>query len=372
MKIIYFESWGKMRKVIIISTVGLIYDGITNVILSYLEAMDKHNLEIFVASTIKSEPNLEKKIKKMGCTIVYLPSRKTETVKYFFALQKFMRKNEIDVIHAHGNSATLAIEMLAGVMSGCKKRIAHSHNTKCDQVKIDKMLRPLFNLLYTDSLACGEAAGKWLFNKKKFTILNNGRDINKYLFSPGIRSEIRKTMEFENSIVIGHVGGFFEQKNHRFLVSIFREILEICPDAILILIGDGPVRKEIELTVDDIKKHVIFTGTVDNVSDYLQASDGMLLPSLFEGLPLVTIEWQINGLPCLISDTITKECKLTSDVKMESLNESPRKWAEDMLEMINDNRNNREKNSITFAKIIQSKGFDIHDNAKMLRNLYLS
>lgn len=360
----------KAKKILIINTVGLMYDGITSVITSYLEVMDKSNLEFYVVSTIKAEPNIEEKIKKMGCEIIHMPSRRNETIRYFFKLLVFIRKNKIEVLHAHGNSGTLVIELLAAWLGGCQKRIAHSHNTKCEQVKADKILRPVFKLLYTDALACGDAAGKWLFGKKKFTVLKNGRDINKYLFCPEKRDEIRNKYALAETIVIGHVGGFVKQKNHVFLIKVFREILKIKPNAILILIGSGPLQEEIKMSVKDIKEHVIFTGAVDNVADYLQALDGALLPSLFEGLPLVTIEWQINGLPCLLSDTITKECKLTKSLKFESLKDEPQIWANDIVKMIS--ISNRKVDSLASIKLIQEKGFDIRDNAQILRNIYLS
>ena len=324
-----------MRSVIIVSTVGLIYDGITSVITSYLKAMNKEDLKIYVVSTIRSELDIEKKIEELGCEIVYLPSRRTRTINYFFSLLSFIRKNKIQVIHAHGNSATLTIEMLAGFMGGCKKRIAHSHNTKCNQVKVDKMLRPAFNVLYTDALACGVEAGNWLFKNKNFTVLKNGRDINDYLFSQKKRLEMRTKYNLKENICIGHVGGFYAQKNHVFVIEVFRKILEIEPKAKLFLIGDGPLREEIEFKVSDIKNHVYFIGIVNNVTDYLQAMDGMLLPSIFEGLPLVAIE-----------------------------------WAKELLEMIK--KSDRRKNSEKSQKSVRIRGFDIQDNVKLLRDLYLS
>ncbi len=359
-----------MRKVIVISTVGLIYDGITNVITSYLEAMNRNNLEFYVISTIKSEPKIEKRLKDLGCHIVRLPSRRQDTIHYLWALQSFIRKNKIEVMHAHGNSATLSIEFVAGFLGGCRKRIAHSHNTKCNQVKADRVLRPIFNLLYTDALACGIDAGQWLFKNRKFQVLRNGRNVEKYAFSREKREQMRKQYSIINEMVIGHVGGFFEQKNHRFLIKVFRKVLEIQPDAKMFLIGDGPLKLEIESSVEDIKSHVIFTGTVDNVSDFLQAMDGMLLPSLFEGLPLVAIEWQINGLPSLLSDTITNDCKITDNVKFDSIEADPEIWAHDILNMIN--KRNRVNNSLLAIKLAQNKGFDIKDNVEILRNIYLS
>ena len=115
------------KKVIIVSTVGLIYDGITSVILSYLQAMNLSKLDIYVVSTMKCEQSIKKSILDLGCHIVELPSRKTETLKYAVQLTKFIRLHKIEVIHAHGNSATLTVEMLAGLLGGCKKRIAHGH-----------------------------------------------------------------------------------------------------------------------------------------------------------------------------------------------------------------------------------------------------
>ena len=234
-----------MKKIIIVSTVGLIYDGITSVITSYLEAMNREDLKIYVVSTIMSESKIEKKIEELGCEIVQLPSRRKSPIVYFFSLAHFIRKNNIDVIHAHGNSATLSIELLAGFLGGCKRRIAHSHNTRCDQVRADKMLRPLFNLLYTDALACGNEAGLWLFGNRKFKVLKNGRNVKKYSFSLEKRNEMRKRLDISDCIAIGHVGGFFEQKNHKFLIKIFREVLNRKPNAKLFLIGDGPLKDEI-------------------------------------------------------------------------------------------------------------------------------
>ena len=112
----------KKKKVIIVSTVGLMYDGITSVIMSYLQAMNLEKFDIYVVSTIKSENSIKKTILDLGCHVIELPSRKTETLKYLLCLISCIRTNQIEVLHAHGNSATLAIEMLAGWIGGCKKR----------------------------------------------------------------------------------------------------------------------------------------------------------------------------------------------------------------------------------------------------------
>lgn len=357
------------KKLLIISTVGLIYDGITNVIISYLKNMDKSHLEIYVAATIKVEEDIRDDIENMGGIVVDFPSRKSKPLLYMVDLIDFIRRNKIEIIHAHGNSGTLAIEMVAGWLGGCKKRIAHSHNTKCNQVKADKILRPFFNIFYTDALACGEEAGKWLFGNRPFSIIKNGRDIDEFKFNQRVRDEMREKYGVSHDLVIGHVGGFYEQKNHIFLIKIFREILRKIPKAKLVLIGDGPKRELIESSVKDISDNVVFIGTTTKVADYLQMFDGALLPSLFEGVPLVVIEWQINGIPCLLSDVITDECAVTNTIEFLSLDESPKNWAEKIIKMIN--CHNRYENATESLKKIQLAGFDIKRSCKALEEIYL-
>ena len=125
----------KKKKVLIISTVGLKYEGITSVILANLEAMKRDDLEIYLAGTIEVHPEIAEKITGLGCEIIDLPNRRTDTTAYFKALIRVIRRKKIDVVHAHGNSATMTIEMAAAFFGGCRRRIAHSHNTCCEQVR---------------------------------------------------------------------------------------------------------------------------------------------------------------------------------------------------------------------------------------------
>lgn len=356
------------KKVFVISTVGLIYDGITSVIVSYLHSMNLQDLDVYVAGTIDVKLSIRKQLESIGCKVVDFPNRRNETIKYTLALIKFIRKNHIDIVHAHGNSGTLAIEMGAAWFGGCKKRIAHSHNTKCDQVKADKILRPFFNMLYTDALACGEEAGRWLFGKKRFTVLQNGRDIDLFSFNEKKREEVRKEYNLSDQLAIGNVGGFVEQKNHKFLLEIYKEILKIKPSAKLFMIGDGPLREDIEKKAHNISENIIFTGPTDRVADLLQAMDGMILPSIFEGLPLVAVEWQMNGLPCILSDTITRDCAFMDNIAFISLYEDAEKWATTIIKMVDHEK--REKKSFLAKHKAKIAGFDINDSALILQKIY--
>lgn len=321
------------KKVIIVSTVGLIYDGITSVILSYLQAMNLSKMDIYVVSTIKCEQSIKKSIQDLGCHIIELPSRKTETLKYAVQLTKFIRSQKIDVIHAHGNSATLTVEMLAGLLGGCKKRIAHSHNTQCEQVRADKDAPTSFLRLYTGAFACGKAAGEWLFGKQDFIVLNNGRDLEKFSFNEHLRDSMREKYDVRENLTFGHVGGFNPQKNHEFVLKIFREIIKIEANAKCFFIGAGSLKEYIEKKASDVKSNIIFVGTTDDVPAYLDMFDAMILPSIFEGLPLVAVEWQINGLPCILSDTITSQCAVMDTVRFMSLNDDPKEWAKEIIRL---------------------------------------
>lgn len=359
-------------KLLIISTVGLIYDGITNVITSYLKAMDKSEIEIFVAGTIEVNPVIKIQIEELGGKIIELPNRRNEPVSYAISLTKFIRKKKIDIVHAHGNSGTLAIEMSAAWLGGCKKRIAHSHNTRCDHVKADKILRPILNLFYTDAIACGEDAGKWLFKDKPFFVLKNGRDVNKFKYDKDARQKIREQYQIGESLAIGHVGNFVQQKNHSFVLEIYNELLLIDPNVRLFMIGDGELRDNIEKKALelDIRKNIEFTGNIDNIQEVLSALDAMVLPSFFEGLPLVVMEWQISGLPCIVSDNVTKECGIADDlVDFMSLELNPREWALNIYSKTF-NRNRDEDSKYGCFKI-DGAGFSITQSAEELRNLYI-
>lgn len=360
----------KNKNILIISTVGIGYDGISNVIISLLEAMNLRGMNIYIAGTINVDCDKRLFLEGLGCRVVDFPNRKKSPLKYFLALIKFIKQNNIEVVHAHGNSATLSIELLAAKIGGAKKRIAHSHNTTCTQIKADKILRPLFNNLYSIALACGKEAGKWLFTRGDFMVINNGRNIKRFQFNEAKRLVARQKLNIDG-IAIGHVGGFVPQKNHDYVVKIYHEIIKSHPDIKLYFVGDGYLKKEIENQVKalGIEKNIIFTGNVDNIEEYLLAFDAMVFPSFFEGLPLVVLEWQISGLPCIISDTVTKDCIFSDFVKTMDINTDAKIWAKTILMMVN---TNREQNSLKAIKNIIENEYDINTCAEKIRNIYLT
>lgn len=357
-----------MINVAVISTVSIRYDGITNVILSHLKSIDRNKYRIIVIGQLDSEKEIINRIEAAGIQVYLLVNRKRNALKYFFQLVKVLKNERIEIVHAHGNSATLFIEMMAGVFACCRKRIAHSHNTKCDYVKIDNILRPFFYLSYTHAVACGKEAGLWLFRDKKFEIIPNGRDCATFAFNDSRRLKIRDFYGIDEQIVIGHVGSFVEQKNYGYLIRIFKELFENDSNVRGLIIGDGPMKSDIQEKCKIFGDKLLFTGNINNISEVLNAVDGMLLPSFFEGLPLVAIEWQINGIPCILSDAVTKETKFSDICCYKSIEDDPREWAIQILKMVKEN--NREKSSQRGVLLAKEKGFDTENIGKIIDRLY--
>lgn len=359
-----------MIKILVINTNGLNLEGITNSIVSYLEAIDRSDMEIdFALVNPDFHPEILERIKERGCDIQVLPSRKRNTFWYFLALRRLIQRKQYDIVHAHGNSATLAIEMWAALFAGCRIRIAHSRNTYTDYPKLDQLLRPFLNMSYTQGFACGNEAGQWLFGNNEFRVIPNGKDISKFVYNSNKRNEYRTKLKLTDKVVIGHAGNFNYQKNHEFLIKIFKELTCGNGHYVLYLMGDGALRPQIEKMVQEyeLEEHVVFTGSISNMADMLQAMDIMVFPSRFEGLPNVVIEWQIAGLPCVISDIITKECKLTDLVSYISLKEGPVVWADKIrsIEIVD-----REGMKDGVLDQIRAAGFDIEENARQLKQIY--
>ena len=281
-----------------------------------------------------------------------------------------------DVIHIHGNSSSMVLELMAAKFAGIKKRIAHSHNTTCSHPKIDKILRPLFYKLCNERLACGEEAGIWMFNRKKFVVINNGIDTETYRFCEEDRIKERKKLGISNEILIGHVGRLNKQKNQSFLLDIFAKLVCSNDNLRLILIGDGPLEEILKKKVEKmgLEENVIFAGALNNVNKILNALDLIVMPSLYEGLPLAMVEEQANGLRCVVADTITEEVNISGNVRFVSLNTSLDEWSDrisseitSLSEITNFSRSDSSDLSI---QLIREKGFDIKETAKVISSVY--
>lgn len=358
---------GEKIKVITITTSGLARkEGISTVILDYYGKLDRTKYDLQIVASGEYCYELVRAFQKIGVKIRCLPSRKATPNDYYKAFIKLFKEERYDVIYIHGSSAIMAVEFMIAKLFGCKVMIAHSHNTMCNHPKMDKLLRPLFYNLLTKGLACGNEAGKWLYGDHSFTVISNGRDPGIYHFESEIRNKMRVELGLKDDVLaIGHVGNFNAQKNQAFLIDVFKMIQTKMPEAKLFLMGDGIGCNDVikKVKANNLMQSVVFTGSINNIPEMLQAMDVMVLPSLYEGLPLVVVEWQMCGLPCLISNRVTKECAFSDLVYFADLDDSKEQWAETVLSIANVDRELESQKSIVKAK---EAGFDINIDVAIL------
>lgn len=359
----------KMVKVLVVNTVTYRRNGITGVIFNLYKHIDKTKIQMdFVATDHDIEPWAKKLITERGSNFFQLDRSYSNILDYILKLAKCAK--DYDVVHVHGNSSSMVFEMLAAKLAGVKKRIAHSHNTTCSSPMLDKMLRPLFYALCNCRLACGEAAGKWLFGNRDFLVINNGIDTESYRFRNEIRVKEREKLGLSDEFVIGHVGRLNEQKNQSYLLEIFDKVKYKNSRIRLILIGDGAFEHQLKekATEMGISNEVVFTGAVDNVNELINAVDMIVMPSLYEGLPLTLVEEQANGLTCIVSDVITKEADLSGNLQFVSLSRSPDEWA--VVINKESHGKSREQMSDDSIKLIRKNGYDIGESVRVLTEVY--
>lgn len=358
----------------------LLIGGIQTFILNNIEHIDKTKVQIdFLILDDGNVYETETNLKLHGYNVYKLEGvwlrKPTDYFNYFKKIDEFfLNHHDYKVVHLHSSSKNFYV-LKSAKKYGIPVRIAHSHNIGFQsknkmQIMIGNLCKPLLKKYATDYFACAYLAGEWLFGKKavkdgKVKVIHNAVEYEKFKFNEEKRIEIRNRLNINEKIVIGNVGRFSEQKNHEFLIDIFSEIHKMNKMSTLMLIGKGEKEELIRKKVKNLglENDVIFMGFCDNVNELMWAMDIFLMPSLHEGLPVVGIEAQAAGLPCFMSKyVITDEVKITGLVSFVELKQSPKEWAEKIL---NSDLNRKD----TKAEIEQA-GYLIMDTAKELENFY--
>lgn len=309
-------------------------------------------------------------IEEKGSCVHIIPAEKT-IFPYFWALYKVMKDGKFDAVHIHKNSLVNSLPFFAAKLAGVKTIIAHSHNTSPSTVKklrfLHYLFRPLVRKISTVHLACSDAASDWLFGKNHpAEVMKNGIDLQKFAYDAAVRREVRAELGIENELLIGHVGNFFYQKNHRFMVEIMAAMKEICPEAKMLFAGEGSTFEETkryacELGVED---SILFLGARKDAHRLYQAMDVFLLPSFSEGFPFVGLEAQAADLPFLMSDKVPAEIMLTEDCYVMSLTQSPSDWAEKLCKIAQGKQ--RKSSCEALARL----GYDVKESAKLIEKHY--
>ena len=344
--------------------------GLETLLMNYYRNIDREIIQFDFLTHREEHGQYDDEIEQLGGNIYHVPHLNPLNPGYYKALDDFFRTQPYNIVHSHLD-CTSTFPLRAAKKANVPNRIAHIHNTNQDRdikypIKmISKKLMPYYA---TDFFACGKAAGEWAFAGRKFTVMKNAIDTTCYAFNSDIRVKIRNEFGLRDEFLVGHVGRFDPQKNHKFLLKIFAKLKKLNPTAKLMLVGNGNGRDEIVQMAErmGLKDAIIFTGVRADVNELMQAMDVFVLPSLYEGLPVTMVEAQAAGLPCVISDKVPTECAIVDGlVKSVALSDDLSIWVDALQKAKNIERKDH-------TQEISEKGYDIKQAADWLKNYYIS
>lgn len=342
--------------------------GISTVILNYCRNLDKSKFQVDLLVGNHILPEYQRECDELGIRIIELPFKHSELKGYCLGLMKNLSRSKYDIVHIHGNSAMITLELFIAWIKRIPVRIAHCHNTTCNHIKMDRILKPFFYALYTNGFACSVDAGKWMFGQRSFDVIPNGFDTKIFKFSAEQRKKLREELHLNGKFVIGHIGQFNNQKNHKFLLKIFENVAKLNTNAFLLLVGGGPDKKEICELIEQspYKNRIIVYGETDFPERLYCAMDVFAFPSKHEGLGIVVLEAQISGLPCVVSDVIPSEAIISNNVTLLSLNDSIERWTTSILTCKEINRE-----AFYESNLEEIQHYDIVQNVKYLEEKYI-
>lgn len=343
--------------------------GIESFMMNYFRRIDRKRVQIDFVVHGYEKGAYDEEIEQRGGKIYHVPIKSKHPLAYKKELEKIFSNGRYSVVHSHADAMSCWILKIAK-RCGIPIRIAHSHNTDhltTNKLKyfVNEVARRNITKYATHCFACSEAAGKWLFGSHDFKVIPNAIDLGRFQYNKALGEEIREELGIpKDTVVFGHVGRFDTQKNHEFLIRVFKRISQQNKKIALMLIGEGWNQPQIKAMVkqENLEEQVIFMGARDDVNRLYNAMDCFVLPSLFEGLGIVLIEAQGNGLNCFASDAVPREADLTHTVSFLPLDEEV--WAGVLSEI-----NAIPRHDTT--KAIQDAGYDIRLAAKELEDLYV-
>ncbi|MBR3249975.1 MAG: glycosyltransferase family 1 protein [Clostridia bacterium] len=349
--------------------------GVEAVVMNYYRNIDRNKIQFDFICDDDSTDIPYKEIEQLGGKVILIPPYQ-KVFKYHNKLKRVLKEENYKIVHSHINTLSV-FSLWAAKSAGVPVRIAHSHSTTNKKEKkknlLKQVLRPFSKVFATEYMCCSELSGRWLFGDKEYDkgnvyLLNNAIDLNKFKYDEKVRIKKRKELNIdEDTLVIGHIGRFVEQKNHRFLIDTFNEIYKKNSNSLLLLAGQGPLVDEMKEKVKklDLENNVRFLGQRNDVNELYQAYDIFLLPSLYEGLPVVGIEAQATGNLCFLSDDMTKETKILDSTVFMSLENTKEQWANKILGEAKEYKKHDTTDEVS------KYGFNIKKEVSKLENEYV-
>lgn len=347
--------------------------GVDAVVMNYYRHIDHEKVQFdFLMDGYNVTP-IDNEITQMGGRVYKLEPYESNILKNMRQCYRIFKQGKYSIVHAHLNTLSV-FPLFTAWLAGVPIRIVHNHSTahkgEGKRTIMKELLRPFAKLFANRYAACSQHAGEWLFGKRCYAkgrvkLICNAIDVDKYRYDSDARTKIRREWGLDNKFVVGHCGRFVYQKNHSFLIDIFLEVKRQERDATLLLVGDGELLDDIKTKVErlGLADSVVFTGVRHDVNRFYQAMDVFVLPSFYEGLPVVGVEAQAAGLPCVFSDEMTAETKITSSSQFLTLKDTVDTWAERILHQKNFLR-------VNMKSTLGDAGFEIVAAAKELSVWY--
>lgn len=366
-----------MKKILVFG-ITEIKGGVESFIMNYYGNIDKTLFHFDFLCNTYNTIAYENELINSGSKIFKFTTRKDNYFKYKKELNNFFKKyaEEYDCIWVNVCSLANIDYLKLAKKYGIKKRIIHSHNSQnMDSFArgiLHKINRLFIEKYATDFFACSQDAANWFYKKtirNKVKIIKNAIEPNKYMFNSESRKEIRKNFNLENNFIIGNVGRLHFQKNQSFILEIFKEFLKKYSNAKLVLIGEGEDEKKLKQKAKllGIENKCLFVGSQNNIEHWLSALDVFLFPSLFEGISIVLLEAQANGIPALASSSISKDVGINDNCLFYDLKEDSKKWAKKLFyikENVTRTNNNLQEQFIKY-------GYDIKTEVKKIEKILM-
>lgn len=353
--------------------------GIETYLIEQFRHLDKSKIDYdFVNITGEYSICYEDEILASGSKIFKVVSRHKNPLLHYWQWFNILLQNKgiYDVIVLNTNSLEYVFPLVLGKIFGISVRVIHSHNSGFENKQglarrlLVGMNKKLLAWSANLRFACSQFAGQWMFKDNPYHVIYNAIDIHKYDADLIVREETRNALGLHTELTLLHVGRFSYQKNHSFLLDIFKEVHRIQPDSVLLLVGDTTEESEFltevkrKIKAYGLENVVRLLGRRDDVNKIMQAADVLVMPSFFEGLTVVGIEAQASDLPLLLSDTVTKELGLLPSTQFISLEAGPTAWAEAIVNSKQHNRQSRYEE-------LKAAGYDIGNETERVEKLLI-
>ena len=346
--------------------------GLENNLIELYKNIDREKVQ-FDFIVHKEENYYNSLVKKMGGKIYVVPYKSKNPFGYVKKFKELLKNNDYyHIVHIHTSYSIVLFDAMLCKKMGINNIIFHGHASESNRLKqkiLNKLLRSFIPKYSSLNLAVSDSAARWLYpknvwKKKNITILNNSIDIEKFKFDFSLRSRFRKKLSIDDdTIVLGTTGRLDSIKNHTFLLEVLEKIVQKGLNYKLIIIGEGPQKEFLEKKIDEkyLNNYAILLGKRDNINELLNVFDIFLFPSLYEGLGLSVVEAEINGLPCIINETLPTELNISKSVIRKPIDQGCDIWVQEILS---------QKQSREYINLNDFIKFSNKSNAKILEKIY--